>query len=91
MEKLAQTNNLTVNSLATGSIDDYPLDAENTMYSFTFTLTANGSESDIQKFLTSLVKFNRVIGINRITTDKTESGSVEATIEGIAYFLPNPK
>lgn len=91
VEKLAQTNNLTVNSLTTGVIEDYPLDTKNTMYSFTFTLNAIGNESSIQAFLTSLVKFNRVIGISRVVTDKTESGTVEATIEGIAYFLPNPK
>ncbi len=89
VQKLAQANNLTVNSLETGVIDDFPLEKTNTLYEYKFTITVGGQEENVQNFLTSLVSFNRVVGLNRIVTDRDAEGFVEANIEGVAYFLPN--
>lgn len=89
VQKIAQAHNLAVNSLETSTIDDFPLEANNTLYSYQFTITVIGEEKDIQAFLVSLVTFNRAIGLNRVVTDRNTKGAMQANIEGTAYFLPN--
>ncbi len=91
IEKIAQANNLVINNLDTGVIAEYPLEGSNKMYTFNFSINAKGTEANVQKFLQDLVTFNRVVGLNRVATDKNEEGTMIVTVEGIVYFLPDIK
>lgn len=88
IEKITQANNLSINNLDTGVIEEYPLEGNNKMYSFTFSINAEGTEANVQAFLEDLVTFNRVVGLNRVATDKSEESTMVVTVEGVVYFLP---
>lgn len=91
VEKLAESNGVALTTVDTGAIDEYPLSDGNKLYSFTFTVDAEGTEANIAAFLNSLINFNRVISLERVVTTKTEKGAVKANVNGKAYFAPKPK
>ena len=91
LEKIAETQNVTLTSLDTGVITEYPLSDGNKLYSFTFTIGSEGTEQNVAAFLDAIISFNRVISLERVVTSKTEKGSVKANINGQAYFAPKPK
>lgn len=90
VEKLAEKDGVAVTTLDTGIINEYPLTDGNKLYSYTFTVTAEGSEANIASFLNSLITFNRVISLERVVSSKTEKGSVKTNVNAKAYFAPIP-
>ncbi len=57
--------------------------------SYSFTLTAEGSYSDLSKFLSSLSNMQRVVTLDILSLTKKSAGdSLVLTLKGKAYFLP---
>lgn len=91
IEKLAGSAGVVLTTLDTGIINEYPLTGDNKLYSYTFTVDAEGTEENVAMFLNSLINFNRVISLERVVSSKTEKGNVKANVNAKAYFAPVPK
>lgn len=87
VEKLVQKNNAILNAFTIGTIEIYPVDQNGRkFYTFSFSLEAEGSDQNINSFISSLISFNRVLTIDKISTGKTQKGQSQATISGKVYF-----
>lgn len=87
LEVLATKNNLTVTKLDMGLMELYPARNPNKpIFSFTFSVTVNGSEKDINKFVSDTINMERIIGIERLTTGKQLQENFTASIVGRAFF-----
>lgn len=86
-ETIAQTNKLTVNSINFGTFEFYPAtNNSRELYSYTFTVDVEGKEGDINDFITSIISFDRILSIDKISTGKNSNGVFQATIVGQAYY-----
>lgn len=86
LEMMALEHELLIDRLDFGTIEIYPnIKAESPFFSFRFTLSVRGNESDINAFLSDLIDFDRVVLIDRVTS---EGGGSEAIglIVGNAFF-----
>lgn len=87
LEKLTSLRGLNLSKLDFGVIELYPaLKATPGMFSYTFTISVEGSEDKVNSFISDIISFDRIIGIERITTGKTENNIFGTTITGRAYF-----
>ncbi|OIP57138.1 MAG: hypothetical protein COX79_00875 [Candidatus Levybacteria bacterium CG_4_10_14_0_2_um_filter_36_16] len=88
LEKLTSAQNLNLSKLDFGVIEIYPaLKPTPGMFSYTFNITVEGSEDKVNRFISDIISFDRIIGIERITTGKTDNNVFGTTITGRAYFL----
>ncbi len=87
VEILATRNNLTVAKLDIGLMELYPAKNENKpIFSYSFSTTVNGSEKDINKFVSDIINMERIIGIERLTTGKQLREGFTASVVGRAFF-----
>ncbi len=86
MEIICNVNNVTLNSFDVQTLDYYPIQEGKDFYSFSFSLLAEGNESDINTLISSVINFNRLISITSITSGKTHDSSYGVSITGKAYF-----
>lgn len=86
IETLCSNNHLILNSFTVQTLDYYPVQADKDFYSFTFSLEAEGSESDINNLISSVIGFNRLISITSIASGKTRGENTGITLAGKAYF-----
>jgi Tfp pilus assembly protein PilO len=86
IENLAAANNVTITKLNFGSIEVYPIVKHDPLYSFTFNVTTQGNQSDINGFIGNIINFNRIIGIDRLITGQNAERVYSAQITGRAYF-----
>lgn len=91
-EKLAQSNQLTINSIDFGTFEYYPATSNNRqLYSYTFTIDVQGTEPDVDTFISSLISFDRILSIDKISTGRNQAGEFQATIAGQAYYYGDEK
>ncbi|MGE5042487.1 MAG: type 4a pilus biogenesis protein PilO [Candidatus Levyibacteriota bacterium] len=86
VETLCKQNNVTLNSFDVETIDFYPIASNQQLYSYSFSLSAEGSDTDLNTLISKLVSFNRLISITNITTGKTPTGIFGLTLSGKAFF-----
>lgn len=87
IEVIATRNNLSVIKLDTGLVELYPTqNANSPIFSYTFGVTVDGTEQDINKFVQDVINMERIIGIERLTTGKQLRENFTATIVGRAFF-----
>lgn len=86
IEMLAQQNKVTLNRLDFQSIELFPGDKKTENYSVVFNLAIEGSELNINAFIASLINFDRILSIDRITTGKNDSNVFAGSITARAYF-----
>ena len=87
LELLSADNNLVVQKLDTGLMEIYPAQNVNSpIFSFTFSISVNGTESDINKFIGKVINMGRIIGIDKLTTGKQQDSLFTASVTGRAYF-----
>lgn len=87
VETLAAESGVSVQSLSTGTVEYFPLQSNNTdLFSYTFSLEANGEEQNINEFINGMISFDRVISIDRITTGEISSNEFKTSIGGKVYF-----
>jgi Tfp pilus assembly protein PilO len=86
IENIAAANNVTVTKLNFGTVEIYPVAKHDPLYSFNFNVTTQGSQNDINSFIASIINFNRIIGIDRVTTGQNEEKTYSVQITGRAYF-----
>lgn len=87
LEKLSIQNNLVLKKLDTGLMELYPAkNPTKPIFSFTFTVGIEGSEKDVNAFISDIVNMGRIIGIEKLQTGKQISSTFAASITGRAYF-----
>lgn len=90
IEIISTKSNVAIVKLDIGTIELYPAKKSNPpIFSYSFSIAVNGSENDINTFLSKIVNFNRIISIDRITTGKADKNSYNASLVGRAYFYKN--
>jgi Tfp pilus assembly protein PilO len=86
IENIASQSNVAIQDINFGSIEIYPNTKSESIYSFTFNVSVVGDEASINNFVSSIISFDRIIGIDKIATGRDEQGNVTAEIDGRAYF-----
>lgn len=87
LENIARNNNVSITRLSFGIVEIFPNNTRTSpIYSFTFTINLSGDESSANNFLIELINFNRIIGIERITTGKGDDNRYATSITGRTYF-----
>jgi Tfp pilus assembly protein PilO len=90
VENLSIKNNLIVKKLDTGLMELFPTKNVNTpIFSYTFTVSVEGEEQDINTFIADVINMGRIIGIDKLTTGKQQSVLHTASVTGRAYFYKN--
>lgn len=90
IEVISFKNNVSINKLDIGVIELYPAKKSNPpIFSYSFSVSVKGSESDINNFITQILNFERVVSIERISTGKSDKNNFDAAITGKAYFYKN--
>lgn len=82
IETIAQSNNVSLESLLVSPVELYPLENG----SFTFTFDATGTLQDTERFMENISNFSRAVTIDKISTGKNEDGEIELSMSGKAYF-----
>lgn len=86
IENIAAKHNLQVTKLTIGTIEIYPNIKSDPMYSFIFTLSVVGNRSDANNLIADIINFDRIVGIERITTGTDEEKQYNLTFTGRAFF-----
>jgi Tfp pilus assembly protein PilO len=90
IEMMAQQNNLELSSMKFGPVEVYPANKENpTLYSFTFTVTLEGNESDVKNFIKDIIQFDRLVNIEQLNTGNKDNGVYGLSLTGKVYFSKN--
>ena len=87
IETVALKNNVNLTSLNFGAIDVGGATSES-LLSFSISITAEGAENDVNKFIRDLTSMDRLLGFERFTTGKTKRDAFGGTIAMKGYFLP---
>jgi Tfp pilus assembly protein PilO len=86
LENIASNNNVTVKKLDFGIIEVYPNTKKDPIYSFTFKVDVVGNDAGVNGFISNVINFDRIIGIDRITTGKDADSQSAVSITGRAFF-----
>ena len=87
LEELAKEKNVLITKLNFGTIELYPAKKPSpNLYSFAFTISVEGTEENVNAFITSIISFDRIVAIERIITGKLEVTKFGTTISGKSYF-----
>lgn len=86
-ELLAKSNQIIVNSIDFGTFEYFPAKSNNRqLYTYNFTIDVQGTESNVDTFISNLISFDRILSIDKISTGRNPSGEFQATITGQAYY-----
>lgn len=85
LENIAKDSNVLIGKLDFGTIELFPNKKNESIYSFNFSISVVGSENGINSFIETIINFDRIVGIDKITTGKSQ-GNSEASIIGRVYF-----
>lgn len=86
VENIAGNSNVLLTKLNFSTVEIYPNVKKESIYSFTFSLTAEGAQEQVNNFIASIINFDRIIGIERITTGINEESKYVTSITGRAFF-----
>lgn len=90
LEMLANRNNLALTKLDFGIIELYPAKkAVSPIFSYNFTMSVEGSETNINKFIGEIISIERMISIERLVSGKEKKNISSASITGRAFFYKN--
>lgn len=87
IEKISLSRSVLLTKLDFGPVELYPVAKTNPpTYSFTFNVNVEGDESNTNLFISDLINFDRIIGLERITTGKSGNNGTGVNIAGRAFF-----
>lgn len=87
IENLAAASNVKLIRLNFGTIEIYPAQNPTSLiYSYTFTAGIAGRQNQVNNFISNMISFDRIIGMERVTTGQNEEKEFEANFVGKAYF-----
>src|SRR3989344_5079787 len=86
LENVAKDSGVIIRQLNFGSVELYPNTKNEPIYSFNFSISVIGDEQNVNAFISNLINFDRIVGIDKISTGKNEENKYEASIIGRVYF-----
>ncbi|HRN96571.1 MAG TPA: type 4a pilus biogenesis protein PilO [Candidatus Levybacteria bacterium] len=87
IETLAQQNNLFISNIVTGSITLFPTaEKDPPLYSYTVNMSLVGDSANINTFISQVINFDRIIGIEAIGSGTTNENRSEVVITGRVFF-----
>ncbi len=88
LENLAAENNLQVTGISFNSIEIYPNSKNDPIFSYLFSVNVSGESSDINAFIRDVIGFDRIVGIERISTGTDQENKSTLSFTGRAFFAP---
>lgn len=86
IENIAKQNNLFIRDYTVGTVEIFPNIKSNPIYSFNFTVDVSGRDTDVNKFIADIIKFDRIVGIDKLSTGHTAEGESTASLTCRAFF-----
>ncbi len=86
LENIARDSNVLLTKLNFSTLEIYPNIKKEPIYSFTFSLNAEGGQENLNSFIAAVINFDRIIGIDRIATGINEEAKYVTSITGRAFF-----
>jgi Tfp pilus assembly protein PilO len=88
IENLAAANNLQITDFTVGTVEIYPniKNEDESVYSYVFTVVLVGNRSDANNFITDVINFDRIVGLERITTGTDEETRYNLNLTGRVFF-----
>jgi Tfp pilus assembly protein PilO len=86
IENIAKDSGVAISKFNFGTVELYPNIKNDPVYSFTFNINVSGDEQGINNFITTIIGFDRIVGIDKISTGINEENEYGASIIGRAYF-----
>lgn len=86
IETIAKDSGVIISKLSFGRVELYPNIKNEPIYSFNVSVNITGDEQNVNTFVSSLIGFDRIVGIDKISTGKNEEERFEASIIGRVYF-----
>lgn len=87
IETIALRNSVVLTSLDFGSVDSEE-QKSGELASFPISISVEGNETDVNKFIRELTSIDRLLGFERFTTGKTRRTGFGGVISMKGYFLP---
>lgn len=89
LENLANQDGVKITKLTFGSIEIYPNSKKDPIYSFTFNINISGSKNNVNKFLSDIIDFDRIVGVDRIITGTDPENQNTLNFTGRVFFAPS--
>ncbi|OGH17360.1 MAG: hypothetical protein A3C30_04120 [Candidatus Levybacteria bacterium RIFCSPHIGHO2_02_FULL_40_18] len=86
LENIAKDSGVTIKKLNFGTVELYPNIKNEPIYSFNFTVDIIGDQRSVNAFISNIIGFDRIVGIDKISTGKNAENNYEASIIGRVYF-----
>ncbi len=87
VENIAATSNVDLTKFTVANVEIYPNIKNNPIYSYAFTVDVDGSQDNVNSFIGNMINFDRIIGIDRVTTGHDQKNQFTASITGRAFFI----
>lgn len=88
LENLAVMENVEIIDLAFNTIELYPYSDIIPIFSYLFTINVTGSRNEVESFMRTILRFDRIIGIERIDTGRNQESKYTLSLTGRAFFAP---
>lgn len=88
LENLAVINNIQITKLSFGTVEIYPNSKKTPLYSFTFTINVAGNQEDVNIFLSDVINFERIVGVDKIVTGTSPENKYTTSFTGRVFFAP---
>lgn len=90
IETLASENDVALPRIEIGNIEVFPNNrADSPFFTFNFNMSVRGEAENLNAFLSDLIRFDRLVSIDRVSGGSVTSGDTEYVIVGRSYFY-NP-
>lgn len=89
IQSLAKSSNIKVSQLQSSQVDLFKEDGgSKRYYTYSFTLSGDGTYEDITKFIENLTNMQRVVGVERSTINNAENNnrSLRINIQAVTYY-----
>lgn len=88
LENLAVRENVEIIDLSFNTVDLYPYSDIIPIFSFLFTINVTGTRNEVESFMRTILRFDRIIGIERIETGRNQESKYTLSLTGRAFFAP---
>lgn len=89
VENMAALNDVQISKFNVGSIEIFPNTKSDPIYSFLFSVSVKGERTNVNNFLAELINFDRIVGIEKITSGTDAEKEFNLSFTGRVFFSPN--
>jgi Tfp pilus assembly protein PilO len=86
VETLAATDNVQITNLNMNTVEIYPNSKTDPIFSYIFTVDVSGNQHDVLNFLSDFINFDRIVGLNRVSTGQNQESKYTLSITARAFF-----